>query len=81
MSDDATRQLFDLLREQKATLARIETMMEVHNKQIEEHNASLECLKLKDARRSGAITAIGALGGAIGAAVTWLVKQLIGGGQ
>ena len=77
-------EIFSRLREIGEGVARIDERTARIDGDMREHHADHEtrirALERESDKRKGALAAVGSLGGAVGAAIMWLVKVVFGGG-
>lgn len=79
MGDNNT-EIFERLSRIEQTLARIDERTKNFDDRSQDHEKRIRSLEEKEARRGGVIATLTAIGSAVGAALTWIVHHLIGGG-
>ena len=75
------REIFNRLAEIEKIVARIDERTQQWAQQREDIEKRVRNLEEQNARRGGVMTALTAIGSAIGAALTWFVQHMIGGAQ
>ncbi len=78
MSDEATRELFDLVREIKSDIAKLSTVVTLAESVRQDHEQRVRVLECKEAKRSGILAAASVIGGLVVTVLGWLVKKLTG---
>lgn len=74
-------EIFERLSRIEQTMARVDertkTMVENHS----DHESRIRSLERDNDKRKGVLAVVGSLGGAIGAALVWILKAVFGGAQ
>ena len=81
MGENASSELFGLVRELKAEIAAQTAILERVEKDLDDKEKRIRELELEGAKRKGIMTVVGVIGGAVGTIAVWIIKHLFGGGN
>jgi len=78
MGEDATNELFALVRDLKAESAAQTAILKRMEAELADKDARLRSLELKDARRSGVLAVASIIGGLIVTILSWIINPIVG---
>ena len=81
MSEEATNQLFNLVRGLEAAIAAQTAILQRMEKELEDKEKRIRELELESAKRKGIMAVVAAIGGIVGSIAGWILKYLFGGGN
>lgn len=79
MGNEATSELFGLVRELKAEIAAQTAILKRMEEELKDKEERIRELELESAKRKGIMAVVAAIGGIIGSVAVWIIKHMFGG--
>lgn len=80
MGKNEISELYGLVRELKAEIAKQTAILERVDKELDDKEKRIRELELENAKRKGIMAVVAAIGGVVGSIAVWIIKHIWGGG-